>query len=253
MSVKAIAEAPIILALSKPDVTEDNRGNRVIQSVVRVFFPTVDKLNETIAFLKKEQPAPRLQCMWKTVDDRMNVAKSVIFASGVDGARRLVEQESGPPPNLRGPLATSGDIISNLNAKLDFHENQIEEILTQASVLAIAEPEAPKTAPEFYPTIIAILGISLKNGGGVPLVAAQLRICLVGEDDLIPMKRAIHAEDSKAEVEIHLSHTQDSIETAGDFMKKELAKSPKQIDISSPSNLSKSTDSLASAFNDDYF
>lgn len=185
MATVSIAPAPVIVALSNLKNKEDLLGNEVIEAVVRVFFPTMERLQATLAPILREQPTPQIKIFTQSHIDVMAVAKTVMFSIGAEATKLIA----------------------------------LEELKVREEIDELAETsEEREPDPFLYPVIYALSEPTTQRGEGVQIVQSTLSIHLTSMDNLAASEEVIRRSDPKTEIQTHFRCNRETALTVAEFI-----------------------------------
>lgn len=218
MSLKISGPAPIIIAMLNPTNKRDLLDNLLVESVVQVFFPTMEKLIPTLVSITKENPAQLSVYRQSHTDDVLTIAKIAMFSIATEGIRGIVAKEAFD------------------RAQLEALDNSPEEL---------AEPDT-----FLYPVIVTLSELTRKKRDEVFVVEAKLGIRLTNMDNLIATEHLIMRLDPKTEIQTSLRSNKDTALAVADFMVRAVNEQDEKetgIPIKPPIDMAASTESAASA------
>jgi len=90
-----MAISPVFVSVSGLTYKVDSFKNEVIESVVRVFFPTVEKLVAAVSSIQKEYPG-KSKLYRQSVTNYVAVARTAMFAIGAEAAKQMAVNHKSP-------------------------------------------------------------------------------------------------------------------------------------------------------------
>jgi hypothetical protein len=217
VSLKVSGPSPIIVAMWNPTQKKDLCKNLVIESVIQVFFPTLEKLIPTLTSIRKNSPAQLTIYRQSHTEDVVAVAKIAMFSIATEGIKHIVAQEA-----LDRVLEAADDPLESSQEPDDF----------------------------LYPVIVAISEPTRKKSGDIQVVESKLSIHLAAMDNWLETEKMVQLKDPKAEIQTHMRSTKDTVLALADFMVRaadEQHANETGIVIGPKGDMAASVDSAASA------
>lgn len=116
MSARVISLGPVIVVNSKLTSRQDELGNQVIDSVVRVFFPTLENLRKTLERIQQDPNLGQLKIFRASKGRELMTAKWAAFSIGSEAALQLALSTPSPASSVDSSSELQDDLCPTVVA-----------------------------------------------------------------------------------------------------------------------------------------